>query len=212
MLTRLLTITALSICTAAAKPVIGVASNMQPMIESVQASVSTPFDIASSNSNQLVTHTNRGAPYDAIIVASRASADAIKASADKYLLGNGVLALTCQNNEQLTDISQQSIAIANPKLAPFGRAAQQWLGTRQPKRLIYARSASQAFQYMNGGHTDCAITSLSWVDQTKPFKALNLDSADLEQWLLVINTQLDASIVNAITSADVTAFGYQGAQ
>jgi len=68
------------------------------------------------------------------------------------------------NGEVLTASAFKRLAIANPKTAPYGRAARQVLSNLaiQPK-LIYGESVAQAFQFAHSGGAEIALLALSQV-------------------------------------------------
>jgi molybdate transport system substrate-binding protein len=62
----------------------------------------------------------------------------------------------------------ERIAIANPDLAPFGRAAREalksaGLDAAVAKRLVIAENVQQAWRYASSGNADVALTALSVV-------------------------------------------------
>lgn len=78
--------------------------------------------------------------------------------------------------KELADPAYIKIAIANPKVAPYGLAADQALQAAgiydvvQP-RLVQAENISQCLQYAQSGNADVALTALSLVidDTTDPY-------------------------------------------
>ena len=59
---------------------------------------------------------------------------------------------------------QQPIAIANPKLAPYGLAAKELFESLSLEpQLVYGESVAQAFQFVNGGGAQLGILALSQV-------------------------------------------------
>ena len=192
---------------------IGVASNFKPVIDQLEADI-TP---AINSTGQLVLQTLKGAPYDAVIVASTAAKDRLTSAlpnASAHRLATGQLALACNQPSQLSQLDRLTVAIANPSTAPFGRAANQWLDSQQiaAGRLIKARSASQAFAYLKGGQVNCAITAASFVINqwpTQQWQRLATESADLEQWLVTLtpSTQV-APLINQINDTDLSQLGY----
>jgi len=78
--------------------------------------------------------------------------------------------------EDLADPAYAHIAIANPKTAPYGLAAQEsfaklGLTASVAPRLVQAENISQALQFAQSGNADVALTALSLVieDKTNPY-------------------------------------------
>ena len=76
----------------------------------------------------------------------------------------------------LTDLAYAHIAIANPKTAPYGRAAQEafaklGMTAGVDSRLVQAENINQALQYAQSGNVDVALTALSLVidDKVNPY-------------------------------------------
>jgi len=197
---------------------VGTASNFVPVLEHVNAS--TLASISANSTGQLLVQAIKGAPFDAVIVASTKAKQQLLSAlpdASAYKLASGQLALACVNTQLVKSPASASISIANPLTAPFGRAASQWLAINdiKPQRLIRSRSASQAFSYLSGGQVDCTITSASWVVgrwPTDQWRKLSLPTDDLDQWLISIrpHANLKPLLLN-IYGADLGLLGYDGA-
>ncbi len=86
---------------------------------------------------------------------------------------------------------QQIVSIANPKIAPYGLAAEQVLDalSLQPK-LVYGESVAQAFQFVNGGGAQLGLLALAQV-KGLDFGSYRIISEDLhapiDQQLAIIN-------------------------
>jgi len=216
----LFTLTATGIAQAddAKRLLLGTASNFMPVLDALDAKELAT--VSSNSTGQLVLQALKGAPFDAVIVASTGAKDQLMSAhpnASAYKLASGRLALACENDQLLREPNQASIAIANPSTAPFGRAAAQWLADNDihAKRLVRSRSASQAFGYLSGGQVDCAITSVSWVIERWPahhWRKLSVSSDELDQWLVSLrpHSRLEPLLEN-IYSTDLTLLGYDDA-
>lgn len=117
----------------------------------------------------------RGAPFDVFLAADVARPQALVASgharADSlFVYARGRLALcsaihaldTVPPAQFLTGPSRR-IVIANPKLAPYGLAAQAWLDG-QPgvsDRVVHGGNVGQAWAIMASGNVDAGIVALS---------------------------------------------------
>lgn len=93
----------------------------------------------------------------------------VEGSRQTYALGRLALwskdtLLVDDNGEVLTTSAFKRLAIANPKTAPYGRAASQVLSSLgvQPS-VVYGESVAQAFQFANSGGAEIALLALSQV-------------------------------------------------
>ena len=74
--------------------------------------------------------------------------------------------------QDLADPAYAHVAIANPKTAPYGLAAQQALAhdgltASVGPRLVQAENIGQALQFAQSGNADAALTALSLVIEDK---------------------------------------------
>ena len=162
---------------------IAVAANAQFVVvklkESFKKESGIDADITVSSSGKLTAQIEQGAPFDVFMSADikypqelyskrlttekpavYAYGTLVMWSLQKRNLSNGVKVVL--NNDV------QKIAIANPKLAPYGEAAleaftkQNVLQTIQPK-IVYGESISAVNQYLLSGAVDVAFTAKSVV-------------------------------------------------
>jgi molybdate transport system substrate-binding protein len=137
----------------------------------------------------LATQIENGAPFDVFLSADTAtvdklaaSGDIVKGSARVYAIGR--LVIWSRNDlphkllriEGLGDPMFKTIAVANPKLAPYGQAAMEavdhvHLTYSVSPRIVYAENVAQALQYARSGNADVAFTALSLVldDKDNPY-------------------------------------------
>jgi molybdate transport system substrate-binding protein len=130
---------------------------------------------------ELAQQTDNGAPFDLFAAADTEHVDSLvstrKLIADsRAIYALGQLALWIPQGEQtgireLKDLAGQNvrfIAVAQPKLAPYGQATVDVLKNShiweavQPK-VVYANSISQAKQMAASGNADAAFTAYSLV-------------------------------------------------
>ncbi|MBI4459562.1 MAG: molybdate ABC transporter substrate-binding protein [Acidobacteria bacterium] len=155
-------------------------------------------------SGQLEQQIRQGAPFDVYLPAARSYADSLVrdglAEGEVLVYGVGRLVVWSKSLDlnSLSDLRQEEItriALANPRYAPYGLAAQQALQSAgvwqvlQPK-LIYADSVSHAFQMAETGNADVALTALSLVlDSGRPFLILNQNRySPIEQAAVVLRS------------------------
>ena len=132
-----------------------------------------------SSSGKIVTQVKSGAPYDVFISADTEFPEALYkdglAASQPKVYAYGVLVLWTTKGLDLSkglpllaDASVQKIAIANPKVAPYGRAAMQSLesvklnAAVEPK-LVYGESITQTTQFVDSGAADIGFIAKSIV-------------------------------------------------
>ena len=134
----------------------------------------------------LAQQIENGAPYDVFLSANAqfvdqlVSSGKLKAGARAYAVGQ--LAILWRDGKTHTmnklgqDLSRDSvrfIALANPKLAPYGMAARQALeherlwAKLQPK-IVYGENVRQALQLFDSGNADVVLTSEGLMSSRKP--------------------------------------------
>ncbi len=120
-----------------------------------------------------------GAPFDVFAAADVSFADdAVEAGAcladSKFLYATGRVVLfpapgsafVPRNISDLTDARVTKIAIANPKHAPYGRAARQaivraGLWPEVQSKMVYGDNVQQTLQFAQSGNAEVAIVALS---------------------------------------------------
>lgn len=146
-----------------------------------------PLRITSHASGAIYAQITHGAPYHVFLSADAAFPDTLaRLHSNKvettalYAYGQLSAASTSMSlsadqqgfclSETLHDAIRQAkqIAIANPKLAPYGKAASDILSQyKQPatktRRLITANNAAQSLQYGLSGHADLVFTARSLI-------------------------------------------------
>ncbi len=137
------------------------------------------FSFASTS--QLEQQIENAAPYDIFLAADASHVEELDwkhllAKGSKAAYAIGVLALwippqspaSVSRIEDLASPSVHTIALANPKLAPYGEAAVETLKAAglwdriQPK-IVYAENISMARQYGDSGNADAVFTAYSLV-------------------------------------------------
>ena len=128
-----------------------------------------------------------GAPFDAFFAADaerpallEAGGRSLPGSRFTYAIGRLVLwspdpELVDGDGAVLQSRAFRRLAIANPRLAPYGRAAQQFLESRrlweslQPK-LVRGENIGQAFQFVASGNAELGFVALSQLIQSDRHK------------------------------------------
>ncbi len=128
----------------------------------------------------LAQQIENGAPYDLFLSANAQYADKLAASgklSKPAIYAHGQLALLWKDGKshpinELTGDAVRFVAIANPKLAPYGVAAQQALEHEglwqkiEPK-VVYGENVRQTLQLFDSGNADAVLTSGGLVSERK---------------------------------------------
>ena len=171
-----------------AQPVtVAVASNLKPAFEEILKGFKQTHPQAQSmrivygSSGNLASQMKHGAPYDLFISADESyplrlveagltrDRGVIYAIGHLALITNTAAGLTLNSDpEKIKALLRgaQKIAIANPDLAPYGKAAVQYLKAMKvwedlQDRLIFAENISIATVYVSTGAVKVGITALS---------------------------------------------------
>ncbi|MEZ4985153.1 MAG: molybdate ABC transporter substrate-binding protein [Saprospiraceae bacterium] len=161
---------------------IAVAANMQFAMEelsqSFTAKTGIPCDMTISSSGKITAQIKEGAPYDIFFSANMKYPEEIfnsgwAAKSPKiYAYGKLVLWTTRQDItpalSQLTDNKIRNIAMANPKIAPYGEAAvavlqKNGLYKKVEDKLVFGESIAQTNHFITTGAADVGFTALSVV-------------------------------------------------
>ena len=161
---------------------IAAAANVREALEEIakgfQEQSGYTCEIVSSSSGKLAAQIREGAPFDLLVSADRAYPMALHREGytaeppGVYAFGRLVLwSASAASAPSLADLKAhqtRSIAIAQPDIAPYGRAAREALehyGLYQDLRpkLIYGESIAQVNQFVSSGAADYGFTSLSTV-------------------------------------------------
>ena len=173
----------------AAEVRVAVASNFKFTLGKLAADfkVKTGNDviISSASSGKLYAQIRHGAPYDVFLSADEKRADLLVSeklananSAYVYALGKLVLVSNINPSNQgskknckqvLGSDGLQRLAIANPKIAPYGYAASQVLGKlglwkNLESRIIMGENIAQTFQFVATKNADAGFVAQSLLE------------------------------------------------
>ena len=172
---------------AAAEPLrIAVASNfvdaMDALIASWEQSSGQPVERITASTGKLYAQIVHGAPFDLFFAADaerprrlEAEGRALAGSRFTYALGRLVLWSPDEDRVDaqgrvLRDGDFRFLAIANPKLAPYGRAARELLeslGLWQSlqSRLVRGENIGQAFHFVASGNAELGLVAWSQISR-----------------------------------------------
>lgn len=163
------------------------AANVQNALTEVAkqytAATGRSVQLVFGSSGNLTTQIEQGIPADVFLSADEAFVDRLVAGhhvlpETRVVYGTGRLALVSAPDTPLpatvADAAQpryQTIAIANPEVAPYGRAARETLQAAgiwpvvQP-RIVQAEDIAQALQFVRTGNADVGLVALALVAGT----------------------------------------------
>ena len=196
----LLILAVLTVIPAIAQPVrVAVAANAQfvlrKLAEDFKKKTGIEVEIISGSSGKLTAQIKNGAPYDLFLSADMDFAQSVYADGFAlskprvYALGSLIVCTTTgaalENWKTIIrDQKTGKIAIANPSLAPYGKAAKQALNyygfyNEIASRLVFGESISQVNTYVLKGVVNIGFTTESLVYELSPadrFKWQKIDT------------------------------------
>jgi molybdate transport system substrate-binding protein len=196
----LLILAVLSVIPASAQPVrVAVAANAQfvlrKLAEDFKKKTGIEVEIISGSSGKLAAQIKNGAPYDLFLSADMGFAESVYADGFAlsrprvYALGRLIVCSTTGAAIEkwktiIRDPKTGKIAIANPALAPYGKAAEQALNYYRihqevSSRLVFGESISQVNTYVLKGVVNIGFTTASLVYELSPadhFKWKEIDT------------------------------------
>ena len=153
------------------------ASSYRPILEAVVTDFKEANDISVrivyGSSGKLASQIQAGAPFDIYFSANKRFMELLQDKGlvrDVTLDGYGQLALWAAAPEATAlsvdslQHTQQRIAIAQPRHAPYGQAAMQWLQSNDlnlAEQLVYAENVAQAAQMVFSGAAKFGLVALS---------------------------------------------------
>jgi molybdate transport system substrate-binding protein len=220
---------------------VAVAANLQSIVKVLQKDFKqkTGIDIEPivGSSGNLAAQIRNGAPYDVFLSADMNFPEtlfkegfSLKAPV-AYALGSLII---CSNQDigfenwerVLMTARIKKIAIANPAIAPYGKAAKEALQRKGiinevSSKIVYGESISQVNTYITTGVTEVGFTTQSLIKDTKTplyWKAIDPKIyAPIEQGIILLkraNSNLDAEkfyqyIFSPEAKAIFKAYGYR---
>lgn len=172
--------------TIAGTTTIAVASNFaKPMTELAQVFESESghsTKLSFGSSGKILAQVVNGAPFDVFLSADQHKPSAIEkrglsVPGTQFTYAVGKLALWSNkptfiddNSDRLTSGSFNKLAIANPKLAPYGAAAEdvlENLGLKKTlkRQWVTGENVTQTYQFVSSGNADLGFVSVSQVFQ-----------------------------------------------
>lgn len=167
---------------------VAIAANLQPVMKDLKKDFKTrtgvTIDVISGASGNLSTQIRNGAPFDVFLSADKDFPQSLQQ--DGFTLkpfvvyARGVLIICSTQNLNLAHWDKllpgnavQKIAIGNPAIAPYGKAAQQALTKagiydKVKGKVVFGESITQVNTYITTGVVQAGFTTLSLIkDDTK---------------------------------------------
>ncbi|MGH9696562.1 MAG: molybdate ABC transporter substrate-binding protein [Bryobacteraceae bacterium] len=156
-------------------------SPVQPALQKAQPGLQIRFVNAASS--VLSQQIQNGAPYDIFLSANAQFVDQLASngklrrdSVRTYATGRVAILWSDRKPHPISDLTQnwvRFVALANPRLAPYGAAAQEALDRAGLWRtltgkIVYGENVRQALQLFDSGNADVVLTALSLVTDRKP--------------------------------------------
>lgn len=198
---------------------VAVAANFRSVLEQLapayQQATGTSLSLSSASTGVLYNQIRHGAPFDLLLAADSATPAALEKEglgARRRCYALGQLALVGGGLDALADPGN-SLAIANPATAPYGRAAMEVL--QRPaftagsgRRLVRGNNAVQTWQFWHSGSVELALVPRSLAREEGVPIPLAWHSP-LQQDALVLNRARDKHAARAfldwLASAPVQA-------
>jgi len=153
---------------------VAVASSLYPLMQKQAAAFEKQHDVSvrliSGSTGRLYNQIVQGAPFDLFIAADAKYTEQLREQGKTGSIvevGEGYLGVMSGDGLiidmiQLTDPAIRRIAIANPEVAPFGKAAkrvleQQEFWHRLATKFVYAQNAMQARMMVDNGLVDAGF-------------------------------------------------------
>ncbi|WP_182174314.1 molybdate ABC transporter substrate-binding protein [Sediminihaliea albiluteola] len=174
---------------------VAVAANFRPVLEQInpefEAAQDTTVLLSSASTGVLHNQIRYGAPFDILLAADSDTPAILEQEGftlpgQRYCYALGRLVLLGASDWSALADPRQSLAIANPTTAPYGRAAEEVLSRDEfqaghKRKLVLGNNAVQTWQFWHSGGVNLALVPQS----------LSLDAGLLvpQQWHNAIEQQ-----------------------
>ncbi len=143
-----------------------------------EAATGGPVVVSSGSTGKLYAQIVHGAPYHVFLAADqerprRLEAESLVLPGKRITYANGRLTILARvgftqwTRDVPVSPAVRTIALANPSLAPYGRAAEEYLATVASDpvatRRVYVENVAQAFALVQTGNADLGFVALSQV-------------------------------------------------
>ena len=196
---------------------VAVASNFYPTLNLIKSRFEKDYlhtlTLIRGSTGKLYAQIIHGAPYDVFLAADAKrplklvqSELALADSRITYAIGALALWRPNSTTQQIEQLFKQSdfkhFAIANPKTAPYGAAAMQWLehigraSSLRPK-LVYGENIAQTYQFVESGSAELGLIALSQVIQHSAYWPVESHKHQpLEQQIVILNSASNKALAH----------------
>ncbi|NPA11978.1 MAG: molybdate ABC transporter substrate-binding protein [Epsilonproteobacteria bacterium] len=152
-----------------------------------------------SSSGNLTSQIQRGAPYDIFLSADMKYPQYLYKNGFAYtkpvVYAKGELVFYSKQNIPLNKINGLKIAIANPKTAPYGKAAIEVINKLHLKpKLIYAQTVAGAFVYAQRNTKGAFLPKSALIMKKFPFQKVPYVYKPIKQGMVIIKPSAEASV------------------
>lgn len=159
---------------------VAVAANFHPVLihiaDAFYDSTAHRVLVTSGSTGNLLSQILNGAPFDLFMAADTAALHTlaekdriVRSTVTTYAFGKPVVISTVTDSSVSLENALKNadrIAVAQPAVAPYGKAARQILGNMKlwtvlEPRMVYARSVGQSFQFALTGNVPVAFAAYS---------------------------------------------------
>jgi molybdate transport system substrate-binding protein len=205
-----------------APPKIAAAANLTAVLDDLLKACGVDAKPTYGATGTLAAQIEQGAPFDLLLAADVATPQKLEEKhigighSFAYALGRlslwvpegSKLDIEKEGLAALRDPAVKHISIANPKLAPYGKAALEALHAASlddEQKLVIGESVSQAAQFAQSGNAQAALLPLSLVLGMKG-RHIELKGVSIEQRGLLIHDSAPAKkFVECLLGADARA-------
>lgn len=165
---------------------VAVAANFQAPMEAIRSAFEKDtghtLSVSTGSSGKFVAQIRNGAPFDVFLSADQQNPQALETSGDaipnsRFTYAEGTLVLWSAQTGIYPEALLKSgefnrLAIANPKLAPYGLAATQvldklGLSSATSAKLVTGENIAQTWQFVSTGNAEIGFVALSQVRATQ---------------------------------------------
>lgn len=167
---------------------VAVASNFYHSLSELiqQTEFAEQLKLSSGSTGLLYAQLRKGAPFDVFLSADSErpkllNQQGLAYQPKTYAIGKLVLWPAVKNAQYTLQDFTGKLAVANPKLAPYGQAAIETLTSlslrkQYQSRLIKANNINQAFQFVDSGNAKLALLAKAQLVQAKQKVAIGKQS------------------------------------
>ncbi len=184
---------------------VAVASNFFPVLEALQDDAPVPAVLIQGATGALLRQALHGAPFDVFLGADQTSAERLAAESIAldvpFHYASGQLMFVQRRGAPCLGADWQGrFALPDPRLAPYGVAAQQVLnqwGWSQRADRIVAHNVAAAYYLLASGNVDGAFLSASLLRlaPAREFRSCAVAGAPpIQQWGALLSRRQDAKL------------------